>query len=78
MIGYCDRCGCAIYTQDEVGFEENNYQLVSEGAIPHIKYHWAPVHELICIGCTEEEKEVPYCVIEATFQVWAEQECRGE
>ena len=73
MIGYCDQCGCAIYTPEDVGFEAVTYQMVSKGAVPHVKYYYAPVHELLCRACYEEDRAVPYCAIEAAYQAWAEQ-----
>lgn len=76
MVGYCDQCGCAIYTLDDVGFDEVIYQLLSMGVIPYVKFYYAPVRVLLCKACIEEAMEVPYCAIEAAFQALAEQECK--
>jgi len=77
MRGYCRECGSAIYTQDDLGLDDTYNEFVTIGVTPWVKGAYIPVRSLVCRSCVDEHENIKCDEIEAAYQVWAEQECRG-
>jgi len=56
MIGYCEECGAAIYTMEDVGKGETTDEVITEGVIPHVIKGNIKVRHLVCRACIEDEE----------------------
>lgn len=56
MIGYCQWCGCAVYTADDVGDNYIVWERVCCGVTPRLKYVEIPTRHLVCRSCVEDDQ----------------------
>lgn len=88
MIGFCEQCGCAIYTPDDIGVDDTTLDLINTGATPLVMREFIEKRHLVCMGCViAEEQEMEAflqsdefkleCEIEKTLRALRQDRLKG-